>query len=205
MSLAFRLLTVASLFGCLFVVIPTNGESPDAKSQTANSAKPAAGDTASKVASNSAKLTVAVLDFSANNPGQLPGTRQAAWRSDCRRSLRQAGHYARRSTIDAATNPRAIAESHGIGRFRSGSEGWKARRSAAPDHRRRILRFGKQLTITAKMIGTETSQVDSIAVKGGVADADLGDLATKTIRRSSSRGLAKSVPSWSPLRPTPIR
>ena len=176
MSLAFRLLTVASLFGCLFVVIPTNGESPDAKSQTANSAKPAAGDTASKVASNSAKLTVAVLDFSANDPGNPELGRQLgeAIAADLsgkpgitlvdRQSMRRTIQEQSLNLTGLVDSDQAVKVGKLVGArlLITGS----------------AFTLGKQLTITAKLIGTETSQVDSIAVKG-VADADLGDLATK--------------------------
>ncbi len=138
----------------------------------------------SKPTPDAAKLTVAVLDFSAKDPGNADlgkqiGEALSASLSDApgiklvdRESLQHTirEHSLNLSGLVDSDTSIQIGKLVGARIMITGS----------------AFALGKQMTITAKLIGTETSLVDAVAVKGD-ANADLGDLVSKLSEKVTAR------------------
>ncbi len=174
-----RTLLLASISWAFLASAISRAESPKAAKPEDSKAAKSEDSKATAV-----KLTVAVLDFSATDPanpelGRQIGEAVAAGLSEKQGFTLVDRQTLRRTIKEQSLNLTGLVDSDKavkIGKLVG------ARLLVTGS----AFTLGKQLTITAKLISTETTRVDSMAVKGA-ADADLGDLVGKLTEKLAAR------------------
>jgi TolB-like protein len=163
-------------------VPPAAGLSAEPPKSVESKAEAKAGD--SKPTEDAAKLTVAVLEFSAKDPSNPALGKQISEALTAGLANQKAVNLVDRQSMQRIVQEHALNLSGLVDSDKAVQIGKLV--GARIMITGSAFTLGKKLFITSKLIGTETSLMDSVSVSGA-ADADLGDLVNQLTDKVSAR------------------